>query len=262
MSELERFAELVRGPRVALGEGCALVAAHLGQPDAPERCADRLDALAAQVGAGASLDEVATVLFDELGFDGDRTDYYDPRNSLLPDVLARRRGIPITLSIVVIEVAARVGAKATGVGMPGHFLVGDGPIPCRWLDAYDGGTWLDEPAARARFRRLHGSDAPFDRHFLDPTPAPQILGRVLSNLAAVHRSLGDPNALVRVLELRGTIPEMADAPRSLVEWADALAAVGRRTEAIEALEAARAKVDPRLRAALDERIAVLRAALN
>lgn len=262
MSELERFAQLVREPDASLGVGCALIAAHLGRRGAVATCEGGLDALATEVGTCRSLDEVALALFGPLGFAGDQQHYYDVRNSLLPDVLQRRRGIPITLSVVVLEVARRLGIPAVGVGMPGHFLVGDGPVPHRWLDAFDGGRWLDEAGARARFRSIHGEQAPFDPTFLAATPAPDVLARVLSNLAGVHRSTGDPNALVRTLDLRAVIPGVGGAPRSLVERADALAAVGRYEESVEALERARRRVDPRLRAALDERIAGLRATRN
>src|SRR5690349_13672896 len=63
------------------------------------------------------------VLFKQEGFRGNRGDYYDPRNSFLNDVIERKKGIPITLSILYLEVAARSGLKLSGVGFPGHFLV-------------------------------------------------------------------------------------------------------------------------------------------
>ena len=74
------------------------------------------------------LNTLSEYLFDELGFTGNREDYYDPRNSYLNDVLDRRLGIPISLSLVYVEVGKRAGAPLVGVGMPQHFLVRHGEV--------------------------------------------------------------------------------------------------------------------------------------
>ena len=197
-----------------------------------------------------------------LRFRGARRTYYDPRNSLLPEVLRRRVGIPFTLSIVAIEVAANLGVEACGVGMPGHFLVGEGAVPRRWLDLFDGGTWLDERGARHRFAALHGGDASFDPAFLGPTPPRQIVARVLANLAAVHRAAGDPTMLLRSLELRAAIPGVGRGPRDRVELADAYVGVGRVHDAAAVLDELAQRIDPRRREALAVRQAALRAVLN
>ncbi|MEZ5180553.1 MAG: transglutaminase-like domain-containing protein [Acidimicrobiales bacterium] len=154
MSARERFAELVVAPRPSLGEGCLLIASHLGHPMSVDEGLDRLDALAAGalVASGGEapvpLEDVVEHLFATVGFRGDRASYGDVRNSLLPEVLQRRRGIPITLSVVLLEVAGRLGAPAVGVGMPGHFLVGDPAHGDRWFDCFDGGAPLDLAGAR------------------------------------------------------------------------------------------------------------------
>lgn len=268
MGTRERFAELVAAPVVPLGEGCLVIAAHLGHPLPVEEGLDVLGALAASTLAASSgdapvpLDEIVHHLFGRLGFRGDRASYGDVRNSLLPEVLRRRIGIPITLSVVLLEVADRLGAPAVGVGMPGHFLVGDAAAPGRWFDCFDGGALLDADGARARFAQVHGPSATFDPAFLEPTPAPQILARVLNNLANGRRAEGDPTGLLRVLELRDEIPAVRLAPRMRVELAEALAAVGRTAEAADVLVELSERVDPRRRGALAERIAVLRASLN
>ncbi|HRW38591.1 MAG: transglutaminase family protein [Acidimicrobiales bacterium] len=268
MTALERFAELVVAPRPSLGEGGLLIAAHLGHPMPVEEGLDRLDALAAGTllasggEAPVPLDEVVEHLFSTVGFRGDRATYGDARNSLLPEVLRRRVGIPITLSVVLLEVADRVGAPAVGVGMPGHFLVGDAVRGDRWFDCFDGGALLDLAGARARFEALHGREVRFDPALLAPTPSPQILARVLNNLANAHRATGDPRALVRVLELRDAIPGVRAAPRARVELAEALAGVGRVADAAAVLAELRERVDPRRRGALEVRLAALRAALN
>ncbi|WP_426572975.1 transglutaminase family protein [Aquihabitans sp. McL0605] len=268
MNQRERFSALVRAPRVPLGEGCCVIASHLGHPADPSAGMAALDELATSTGeavdgrSGRRLEGISAHLFGSVGLRGDREHYYDARNSMLPDVLRRRRGIPITLAVVVIDVAERLGVPATGVGMPGHFLVGDGPAPTRWLDGFDGGTWLDADGAVACFRSIHGAGATFDASFLAPTPRPQILARVLANLAGIYRTAGDPTSLLRALELRCDIPGVGTAPRAQVELAEAHVAVGRTDEALLVLERLLERVDPRRRTALEERIAGLRAVRN
>jgi regulator of sirC expression with transglutaminase-like and TPR domain len=268
VSDRARFAAVVASPDPSLGEGCALIARHLGHAGTVEGCARRLDDLAAEVLEALGtlspvpVTEVAAHLFGSGGFRGNRARYDDPRNSLLPEVLERRTGIPITLSIVLIEVARRLGTHPVGVGMPGHFLVGESGRPTRWIDAFDGGAVLDEADARHRFAAIHGPAATFDPAFLRPTPGPQILARVLANLANVQRAAGDPTALVRILELRDEIPAVRTAPRARVELAEALVAVGRVADAVEVLEELEVRLEARRRGAVAARIAQLRASLN
>jgi regulator of sirC expression with transglutaminase-like and TPR domain len=265
----EHFGRLVRSPIVPLGEACFVLAAQLGHPTPVDEgiaaLEDLADTTAASLAAGRGridLEGVVTHLFTDLGFAGDADVYYDVRNSMLPDVLRRRTGIPITLGIVLIEVAQRLDLAATGVGMPGHFLVGDGASPTRWVDAFGGGRWLDARGAEERFRMVHGETATFDPAFLAPTPRPQILARVLANLAGIYRTTGDPTRLLRSLELRCDIPGVGQAPRAQVELAEAYVAVGRIDTAIDVLDALTVRVDPRRRDVLDTRIELLRASLN
>lgn len=265
LDALGRFAALARSPVPSLGRSCGLIAEHLGAVDGEAATERHLDRFAASVAeatiAAPTLDDVAGHLVDVLGFTGERARYYDRRNSLLPEVLRRRRGIPITLSIVVIEVARRLDLDATGVAMPGHFLVGDGAAPRRWLDPFDGGAWLDVAGARRAFARVHG-DAPFDRAYLEPAPPRAILARVLANLLAVLRAEGDAVALLRTAELRAAVPGVGDAPRSQVELAEAYAAVGRLADALAVLEQLQQTVDPRRRPGVQARIDLVRASLS
>ena len=117
------FSHLVRRPDAQIDLGAAALAIAAGEyPDLDiGHYLARLDELAA--GLPATADAVVTRLFHELGLRGNETDYYDARNSFLSDVLDRRLGIPITLSVVFLEVSRRVGLGAAGVGFPGHFLV-------------------------------------------------------------------------------------------------------------------------------------------
>lgn len=127
------------------------------------------------------------VLYVEEGFQGDREDYYDPRNSQFDQVLLRRRGIPVTLAVLYCATAGPAGLPVFGVGTPGHFMVG-----CRlgstelYVDPFDGGDLLDRAACRERIETLLGrSDVLRDEHFRPATPL-EIAARVLRNLKAAY----------------------------------------------------------------------------
>jgi regulator of sirC expression with transglutaminase-like and TPR domain len=156
-------------------------------------------------------DGVARYLFDDLGFTGNREAYYDWHNSCLDDVLRTRTGIPITLSIAMIEVGRRIGVPLVGVGMPAHFLVGVAGEPNRFFDAFDGGRELDAAGAQALFAGVTGSAAGWDERHLAPTPNREIAIRVLNNLKAIFARGGDPVRLGIVMELRGAISELTAA---------------------------------------------------
>ncbi len=147
MDVTERFTELMARPEpeIALDEAALLVAAHAHpELDVDARLA-QLDALATRV-AGFSAGELSTLLFVSEGFRGNDSDYGDPSNSFLDDVLDRRLGIPISLSVVMLEVGRRCGLQLHGVGMPGHFLVGGGAG--EWFDPFHDGARLDLAGAR------------------------------------------------------------------------------------------------------------------
>ena len=145
-----------------------LIAAHAHPDlDVDARLA-QLDALAARA-AGLSAGELSTLLFVVEGFRGNESDYGDPRNSFLDDVLDRQLGIPITLSVVMLEVGRRCGLQLHGVGMPGHFLVGGGAG--EWFDPFHGGARLDLAGCAALFAQLH-ADARFRAAVPDAGRAP------------------------------------------------------------------------------------------
>jgi len=169
-----------RGPGPELDVGALAIAAGAD----PDLDADiwlrELDRLAHGVD---SLETLIHRLFVEEAFAGNTTNYYDPRNSLLHQVLDRKLGIPITLSIVCLEVGRRAGVSLEGVGMPGHFLVR--PMATdHYLDAFDGGALLDLPRCEALFRTANqaGPDVPFGRHLLTTAPRRAIFARLLENL--------------------------------------------------------------------------------
>lgn len=225
---LERFADLVVERPVPLGEAALVAARVLGHPAPVEDGCRRLAELATGV-EGDDLDAVCRHLFGTCGFQGNRMRYYDAANSLLPEVLSGRRGIPVTLGILVVDVARRLGVDASLACMPGHVLIVDGARPGRWLDPFAGGISLDARGAEERFRSVHGGRAAFSAEFLATTPDDLVLGRLLGNLVAIFGGLGDARHLLRVHQLRYSIAPLADAERPAL--ADALEVVGRYDEA-------------------------------
>ncbi len=167
--------------------------------------AAKLDDLARPLlGAGleklAAADQAARLgqyLYVDLGFRGNQDDYYDPRNSLLPDVIERRVGIPITLALVYIEIARRARVDATGVCFPGHFLVriernadaGEAP-GALLIDPFHAGRLLGEDDLVRMLKRVPGENELRPEHTAPASPR-AILVRMLVNLKAVHFSRGD-----------------------------------------------------------------------
>jgi regulator of sirC expression with transglutaminase-like and TPR domain len=141
----------------------------------------------------ARVDVLNRYLFTDLGFAGNRQQYDDPRNSCLNEVLDRRTGIPISLSLVYIEVARRAGLRAEGVNFPGHFLVRtlpdlhtDDPGEGLVVDPFHGGAILDEHACRLLLRRHLGEDAVWSPELLARATRRQILVRMLQNLKRLY----------------------------------------------------------------------------
>lgn len=133
-------------------------------------------------------------LFSELGFTGNRTDYYDPRNSFLNDVLERRIGIPITLSLVYAEVAAACGMRVVGIGFPGHFLLRD--VATGWIvDAFNGGNRLEVADCREMFVGQGFKSAEWKDALLAPVTKKQFLLRMLNNVRRYYSEAGDAERL-------------------------------------------------------------------
>lgn len=234
-SPRHRFALLASKPdeQIDLGEAALLIASeeypgldlhtYLGRLDQlAERVRGRLaaaksgDRLAEAVGA------VNAVLFGEVGLRGNQDDYYDPRNSYLNDVLERGLGIPITLSIVFIEVARRVRLDAVGIGLPGHFIVrcasGRGVEEASgdalYIDAFGGGALLNEEDCARLVAEVTGQQLPWNRAWLEPWPKKRILARVLANLKRAYTQRRDLqralSAVDRILLLEPTAAELRD----------------------------------------------------
>ncbi len=155
----------------------------------------RLDNLAEQIGAQLSPDASGLdfvkganeLLFDVLQFRGNEEEYYDPRNSCLNSVLMRRLGIPISLSIVYLEVARRLQQPVFGVGLPGHFIVAYEDASSRyWIDPFNKGRILSFADCCALAKQTAGVDLRSNPAVLAPVSKRQILVRVLSNLKALY----------------------------------------------------------------------------
>ncbi len=148
----------------------------------------------------ARLERVLGFIYRDLGFAGNATDYYDPRNSWLNDVLDRKTGIPITLAVVVLEILARAGVEAAGVSFPGHFLVrSPGPMGPLFVDPFDGRI-LSREDLRELHGRVAGEPSDPDPRLLEPAGKKQVLVRMLHNLRGIFAARGDRPRLRSVLE--------------------------------------------------------------
>jgi len=220
----DRFAELLarEEAQIDLARACLLISqdaypgldveGYLGEI---ERFAARLRGrLQGRRGAEERVVELNQFLFDELGFHGNARDYYDPRNSYLNEVLDRRMGIPLTLSVLYLEVGRRIGLALEGVSFPGHFLV---RLPLRGsmlvLDPFSGGEPQSETDLRARLRRVvpAGTTGPVPleelplEQFLEAASKRQILSRLLRNLKGIYREADKPERMLQVLNRMLTV---------------------------------------------------------
>jgi len=134
---------------------------------------------------------LADLLFHELGFEGEREDYYNPNNSYIDKVIARRKGIPISLSVVTMAVGERAGIEVEGVGFPGHFLVRVGGAEGVYQDPFHRGEVLDSGALRTLAARFLGTEMALHPRYLEPVDCLTITIRMLANLKNAHRRQGD-----------------------------------------------------------------------
>lgn len=244
---------------IPLDQAALLVAAHAHPGLDVDGQLRRLDDLASGC-PEPTLDGLVRHLFGDLGYRGNEQEYYDPANSYLDTVIERRVGIPISLSILVISVGHRLDVPLAPVGMPGHFLVRDRVVDEVFIDPFAGGLVLDRAGCEARFRQLHGTDAPFDDRYLEPIGPRSVVARVLSNLRAIFQSTGDRPALVWVLRLAALMPDAAAEARA--ELAAALAATGRLREAASQYESLAADVGGEMGQRYESSGQRLRARLN
>lgn len=200
----------------------------------------RLDAMADRVRpllTGRLQDRVAAlsaVLFEEEGFAGNTDDYYDPRNSYLNDVLDRKVGLPITLSVVAMAVGQRAGLEVVGVGLPGHFIAkavegGEEVL----FDPFHGGQILSPAGCEQLIEAVTGRPFTAIPELLDATPPGLIIARLLNNLRGIYARQEDWGRLTRTLgRLRQLDPRNPDLRRDL---GVALVRAGRPGRAIDHL---------------------------
>lgn len=197
-----------------LDRAAALLARGIAYPDLDvDRVLARLDRLAGAAGGRPppgreperTIAALNAYLCGEVGLRGNEAAYYDPRNSFLNEVLARRLGIPITLSLVYLEVARRRDFPLAAVGFPAHFLVkytnGGAVEDDLYLDPYHGGARLTVDQLRARVAHFYEGRLPFATHYLGAVTKKQVLSRLLQNLKEVYLShQHDPRRVLTVMQ--------------------------------------------------------------
>jgi regulator of sirC expression with transglutaminase-like and TPR domain len=228
----DRFTQAVQRPDEAIN--IAAAALYIAQEEYPDldcgaylqqldhmanTLRDRLPAEAYPLKIIRALNEY---LFEAQGFVGNTQDYYNPHNSFLNKVLERRTGIPITLSLVYLELAKRIDFPMAGVGMPGHFLVRptleDMAI---FVDAFHKGEVLFEEDCRDRIKTMYGQDARMLPHHLEPIGAKPFLARILTNLKVIYLQRQDiPRALAAIDRILLLIPDslMERRDRGLIHY--------------------------------------------
>jgi regulator of sirC expression with transglutaminase-like and TPR domain len=223
---LDAFSALIADGDFDLARACLGVA----QDEYPrldvDACLGELDAMAGVIRRRLAADafpeqRVAALnhhLFAELGFRGNVDAYYDPRNSYLNEVLARRTGIPISLSVIYMVVGRRIGLALEGVSFPGHFMV---KLRVRRgelvLDPYAGGVPRGAAELRERLRDALPGGLAGEADlapFLAPTPHRQILARLLRNLKTIYLKAGDAERALAVMNrMLAVLPDAAEELR-------------------------------------------------
>jgi regulator of sirC expression with transglutaminase-like and TPR domain len=160
-----------------------------------------ISATASLTDADLIIANINDYLFNELGLRGNSDKYYDPRNSYLNDLLDRRLGIPITISVLYLEIARRLGLAMGGVGMPGHFIVKClAPGQECFIDPFNGGRRLSEKDCEQMVANIYGDSSRVPPDFLRVVSKKEILVRMLSNLKNIYVSGGDNAHALAVIE--------------------------------------------------------------
>lgn len=264
LSAVERFRAFAAGQgEPDLFEGALALAAVVNPEEDLPLARSRVEELAARVRrardtSGRSLHEaLRMVLFTEEGFRGDAEDYDDPGNSSVAHVLETRRGMPITLSIVVLETARRAGLSLSGIGLPGHFIVGGPDLPPgKYLDPFDGGVLCDAEAVERRVGAIFGSPVELPEEAFYPDSTRSILLRVLSNLRRSWEKRGRFEEAVAALDCAEALtPNDVSVLR---ERGLLFLRLGRTEEAVALLEQYVARTGGDERESIEKLIAVLR----
>jgi regulator of sirC expression with transglutaminase-like and TPR domain len=219
---------------IPLDEAALLIAAEADPGLDVSTQLARLDELASRVLGVADTEQVCDLVFKKLGLRGDTQTYDDPRNSYLHEVLDRRLGIPISLSVLLIEIGRRCGVALEGVGLPGHFLVRDPQRPDLLIDAFSVGRLLDRTECARLVHAVTGQPIELSGDMLATVGNRAILSRMLANLDHSFRRRSDRNGVRWVTGLRAAIPGLSMAERMALT--DGLAGLGCYEEAAGHLE--------------------------
>ena len=229
---LEPFAQAVArdDARIDLAQACLMIAQDAYPRLDVERYLGEIERMALRLrgrlpGAGGAEESIVALnqfLYEDLGYWGNSGDYYDPRNSYLKEVIDRKTGIPITMSILYMELGRRIGLPLEGVSFPGHFLV---RLRLRGgmlvLDPFAGGAPQSEAELRERLQRVIPpgvtdnvpvAELPLEQ-FLEPASKRQILSRVLRNLKTIYRETDKPERMLEVLNRMLLVAPDASAER-------------------------------------------------
>jgi len=178
---------------------------------------------------------INSVIFLEHGYHGNTENYYDPRNSYLNQVIDRRTGIPITLSIIYMTVANKVGCPVRGVGMPAHFLVKHtGPAGDIYIDPFNGGNLMDSSGCAELLEKFTGGKLELTPEHMLAVGKKQILTRMLTNLLDIYTEAKDYARAIRAADLILMINP--NHPGFHRDRGILLAAALRERESIESLE--------------------------
>jgi regulator of sirC expression with transglutaminase-like and TPR domain len=247
------FADLAKrsSDSIPLAEAALLIAAEeYPSLDIPGYL-DRLDELARRAGrytthafdARTAGSDLIHFLYHDAGLKGNQTEYHDPRNSYLNEVLDRGLGIPITLSIVFIEVARRLDIGVAGIGLPGHFLV-QLTEAGTYVDPFTGQVDLRESDCAGMVQKLYEGKIEFERSMLAAQSNRQILVRVLRNLAEIYR--GQENVAKELAALDRLILLQPGAPRVRRQRARLLERLGLYHRALKDVDQVR-RLQPSMR---------------
>ena len=218
MDPAVRFAEIVNGPAADrnLDLLCALMATTVDHSTDVGSIIVGLDR-ARRGRVPASFDGIVDGLFASGLLTGDSDDYHDPRNSLLHEVLIRRKGMPITLSVVAMEVGKRLGVTIRGIGLPGHFVIRDNESGA-FADPFGRGVRYDEARMIASWQQRMGAEVAIRPSMLAPVTAHDILIRMLNNLRHSLIDRDQPVLLARMVPLRAAFAEFADESEEHRHW--------------------------------------------
>ncbi len=221
--------DLTRAALFLSAHGCQQLRSIIDVGNQLERI-DRLTELASIPHLGNSnFDAWHRLCFETLRLNGNHVDFHDPRNSYLPDIMTRRVGLPIGLSVLALELGQRLGVDCWGVGMPGHFLIGARRVLGGdevFIDAFDGGNILDADGCRDKYEQLFGVDRPWSNDLLRPTDGFMMLIRMVANLKQHAARRRDLTTLCDLARLRWFLPGMViDEGRELVRLCTALGAL-------------------------------------